>query len=192
MGRRVVSRILIVAVVLLAVGTPVAVPLVSGAATDSGAGPARPERVAVPRTGSPVGPSTYRPPLDRPVVDPFRAPAGPYGPGNRGLEYASVPGDLVRAIGPGVVVFAGPVAGRGVVSVVHPDGLRSSLTGLVGVAVSVGQVVATGTPVGRAGPGLHLGVRRDGRYIDPATLFGLDPPRHAKLVPVPLGAAGSG
>ena len=27
------------------------------------------------------------PPVDAPVLDPFRAPAGPYGPGNRGIEY---------------------------------------------------------------------------------------------------------
>lgn len=128
----------------------------------------------------------YRPPVDAPVTDAFRAPATPYGPGNRGLEYATVPGTPVRTIGAGVVVFAGPVARRGVVTVEHPDGLRSSLTGLATIAVAPGRMVVAGEVVGTTGPLLHLGVRRAGRYIDPASLFA-DPtaPRHAVLVPVP-------
>src|SRR5690349_10370437 len=74
----------------------------------------------------PAAGTTYRPPVDAPVVDTFRLPDGPYGAGNRGLEYATSPGDPVRAIGDGLVVFAGPVAGNDAVTVLHPDGLRSS------------------------------------------------------------------
>lgn len=157
--------LMIVAVVALG-ATPV------GASTDSGS------RVSAARTG-------YRPPVDRPVLDPFRAPLGPYGAGNRGLEYAGVPGDVARAIGPGVVVFAGPVAGRLVVSVVHPDGLRSSLTGLASISVTVGQIVQVGDPLGSTGARLHLGVREGDRYLDPARLFTSNRPRHAVLVPTP-------
>jgi murein DD-endopeptidase MepM/ murein hydrolase activator NlpD len=128
----------------------------------------------------------YRPPVERPVADPFRLPSGPYGPGNRGLEYATAGGEVARAIGPGVVAFAGPVAGRLVVSVEHPDGLRSTLTGLRSVAVRPRERVVTGSPLGRAGPALHLGVRRGRTYLDPATLFGRSVrPRRAVLVPVP-------
>ena len=32
----------------------------------------------------------YTPPVDAPIQDPFRPPATPYGPGNRGIEYARV------------------------------------------------------------------------------------------------------
>jgi murein DD-endopeptidase MepM/ murein hydrolase activator NlpD len=146
----------------------------SGAVTDSG-------------SGSPFGPAPgpvrYRPPVDAPVVDPFRPPAGPYGPGNRGLEYATITGTAAASIGSGIVVFAGPVAGRGVVSVVHPDGLRSSLTGLAVVLALPGQVVRAGTTLGTTGDRLHLGVRVGERYIDPAVLFGDSRPRHAVLVP---------
>ena len=37
------------------------------------------------------------PPVDAPVLDPFRLPAGPYGPGNRGIEYDTEPGEIVLA-----------------------------------------------------------------------------------------------
>lgn len=122
-------------------------------------------------------------PIDRPVTDRFRRPLTDWGPGNRGWEFATVPGDPVVSVGPGTVVFAGPVAGRGVVTVAHAGGLRSSVTGLVTVDVRAGQVVEAGTRLGGARAGLHLGFRRGGRYIDPAAVFGLTP--HAVLVPLP-------
>lgn len=141
--------------------------------------------VSGPSAGPDVPPgAVYRPPVQRAVADPFREPAGPYGPGNRGLEYATAPGDVVVGIGAGVVVFAGRVAGRGVVSVVHPDGLRSTYTGLEVVLVTEGDPVGVGAPLGTAAGHLHLGVRRGRRYLDPANLFvGRAPPRHAVLVP---------
>jgi murein DD-endopeptidase MepM/ murein hydrolase activator NlpD len=190
------------AVVLAVLAVPMGAAARAGAVSDAGAG-SRTTRAArtTGTTGAgaaPVSPGSpvYRPPLDRPVVDPFRAPATPYGPGNRGLEYATVPGDVAAAIGDGVVVFAGDVAGRGVVTVAHPDGLRSSLTGLVVVLVRPGQVVARGTPLGTTGTLVHLGVRAGDRYIDPALLFGERRPRHAVLVPTrsrpALGARGPG
>lgn len=141
-----------------------------GAAGDSGA---RPQ----------ARPGDYAPPVQGPVIDPFRAPLGPYGPGNRGLEYATGPGAPARAIGGGTVSFAGQVAGRLVVTVEHPDGLRSSLVGLATVSVTRGQAVERGQPLGRTGSRLHLGVRRGEQYLDPATLFARRGP--ARLVPRP-------
>ena len=114
---------------------------------------------------------TYRPPVDAPVTDTFRLPDGPYGAGNRGLEYATVPGTPVRAIGAGLVVFAGPVAGNRAVTVLHPDGLRSSYSYLAEITVAVGAHVAIGQTLGTAGERLHLGVRSGGTYLDPAALF---------------------
>jgi murein DD-endopeptidase MepM/ murein hydrolase activator NlpD len=136
----------------------------------------------VPSTSSVTSPR-YEPPVDAVVVDPFRLPLGHYGPGNRGLEYRTVPGTPVRSIGDGRVAFAGLVAGRLVVSIDHPDGLRSSLVGLGAISVRAGQRVSMGDVVGSAGPTLHLGVRRNGRYLDPSTLFARRGP--ARLVPVP-------
>jgi murein DD-endopeptidase MepM/ murein hydrolase activator NlpD len=79
-------------------------------------------------------------------------------------------------------VFAGPVAGRWVVSIDHPDGLRSALVGLEVVLVRRGQLVVVGQVVGRAAAVLHLGVRRSGEYLDPALLFVRRGP--ARLVPL--------
>ena len=127
-------------------------------------------------------PGTYRPPLTAPVVDPFRPPAVRWGSGNRGLEYGVVGGEPVGSVADGRVVFAGAVAGRLAITVVHPDGRRSSLTNLAVVLVASGQLVAAGEVMGLAAPGLHLGVREGDRYIDPASLFAAAR-RHARLVP---------
>ncbi len=145
---------------------------------------------AVTGGGAPVGPGwpppppgTYRPPLDAPVVDPFRAPAQRWSAGNRGLEYGVVGGEPVRAVGAGTVSFAASVVGQLAVTVLHPDGRRSSLTGLSVVLVRPGDRVGWSTLLGLAAPGLHLGVREGDRYVDPALLFSARP-RHARLVPV--------
>ncbi|WP_208029485.1 peptidoglycan DD-metalloendopeptidase family protein [Rhabdothermincola sediminis] len=129
-------------------------------------------------------PPRYRPPVDAPVADPFRPPATRFGPGNRGIDYATEPGTPVRAIGDGEVIFAGPVAGTLHVTVRHPDGLRSSYSFLEAVGVRVGARVRQGEVVGTAGPMLHLGIRdRDGTYLDPAVLFAGDLPARVRLVP---------
>jgi hypothetical protein len=111
-------------------------------------------------------------PVDAPVVDPFRPPATPYGPGNRGLEYATAPGTPVGATGDGEVVFAGPVAGALHVTVRHADGIVSTASFLATVGVRVGDRVRLGEAIGTAGSMLHVGVRIDGVYVDPAALFG--------------------
>jgi murein DD-endopeptidase MepM/ murein hydrolase activator NlpD len=115
--------------------------------------------------------ATYVPPVPGPVIDPFALPNGPYGAGNRGLDYATTPGEPVGAIGDGVVVFAGPVAGARWVTVLHPDGLRSSYGPLDTIGVVPGDRVVAGAVLGTAGPLLHLGVRSGGTYLDPSTLF---------------------
>ena len=134
---------------------------------------------------------TYRPPVDAPVIDPFRAPASPYGPGNRGIDYATVAGTVVRAVAPGTVSFAGVVAGTRYVTVTHADGLRSSYGGLASISVTQGGVLAAGAEVGRAGDTLHLGIRRGEEYLDPETLFAAAAPL-VRLIPVEDFDAGAG
>lgn len=128
----------------------------------------------------------YRPPVDRSIIEPFRAPPTPYAAGHRGIDYGTVPGESIRAIGDGTVTFAGPVARERYVTVRHPDGLDSTYAYLASITVRRGQHVRQGDQVGTAGPILHLGVRRDGRYLDPSTLFRpLAARRRPILVPPP-------
>ncbi len=118
----------------------------------------------------------------------FLPPPNPYGRGHRGVDLVAAPGAAVLAAGPGVVAQAGTLAGRGVVSVVHPGGLRTTYEPVT-AAVLVGTPVARGTALGTLDPGhagcpaaacLHWGLRwRAGppntreQYLDPLLLVGL-------------------
>jgi murein DD-endopeptidase MepM/ murein hydrolase activator NlpD len=89
----------------------------------------------------------------------------------------------VLAAGPGVVVFAGVVAGDGVVSIDHDGGLRTTYlpvtaTVTAGTQVYQGQVIGTvnpGHPGCSAAACLHWGVRRTDEdteeYLDPLGLI---------------------
>lgn len=114
----------------------------------------------------------YVPPVDAPVIDEFRPPPHRYGPGNRGLEYRTRPGQIIRAAAVGTVSFAGNVGGRLVVSIRHPDGLRTTYSGLASVSVARSQPVAAEAPIGTASTTLHFGVRAGDAYLDPAALLG--------------------
>ncbi len=114
---------------------------------------------------------TYRPPVDAPVTDPFRPPLTPYGPGNRGIDYATAPGMSVHAAADGVVVFAGAVAGGLHVTVLHADGIRTTYSFLAVIRVHERQTLRGGDVLGVTGVALHLGARRGDVYIDPASLW---------------------
>ncbi|MCP5025945.1 MAG: peptidoglycan DD-metalloendopeptidase family protein [Actinomycetia bacterium] len=127
-------------------------------------------------TGAPVGAETggaveYEPPVNRPISDPFRVPETPFGSGNRGLEYDTEPGDIIRSVAGGEVVFAGLVAGNRHITVLHPDGLRSSYSMVATIDVLVGQRVVQGQAIATAGEWFHLGIRDGSTYLDPALLF---------------------
>ncbi|WP_239158476.1 M23 family metallopeptidase, partial [Streptomyces sp. SID13726] len=122
-------------------------------------------------------------------------------PGHRGVDLAAAAGETVLAPAPGVVTFAGPVAGRDVVVVTHDGGLRTSLEPVTAVAprgtrVAAGDVVGTvqGSPGDEtvashcAAACVHWGVRRGERYVDPLALLGERPP----IVLLPLGEPGPG
>lgn len=126
-----------------------------------------------------------------PVLRRFDPPASPYGPGHRGVDLGGSPGDPVLAAGPGVVVHAGGVAGRGVVSVQHANGLRTTYEPLA-VAVEPGATVARGARLGQLLGGhagcpwpacLHWGLRRADTYLDPLTLLRPGPVRLLPLHP---------
>jgi murein DD-endopeptidase MepM/ murein hydrolase activator NlpD len=125
----------------------------------------------VPQFSWPLGPP-------HPVLRPFTAPATPYGPGHRGVDLGGTPGEPVFAAAGGVVVFAGELAGRGVVSIDHAGGLRTTYEPLA-PAVGAGERVVAGAVIGQLRPGhsgcaaaacLHWGVRRGAEYLDPLAL----------------------
>lgn len=88
------------------------------------------------------------PPVPGAVVRGFDPPTVRWGAGHRGVDLAAQAGDAVHAPAAGVVTFAGPVAGRGVLTLRHDDGLLSSFEPVsavvhVGERVDQGDVVAT-------------------------------------------------
>lgn len=136
------------------------------------------------------------------VTRAFDAPAPNWNRGHRGVDLAGAPGQPVYAAGPGTVVFAGELAGRPLVSISHPGGLRTSYEP-VRATVRAGQLVTAGTPIGvliaghvgcPAAACLHWGAmwgpaaRAD--YVDPLGLIAETPIR---LKPVRLaGVPGRG
>lgn len=140
------------------------------------AGPVPPPGAGIPAPGAgyawPLSPAPA-------VLQPFGAPTNPYGPGRRGVDLGGVAGQPVLAARAGTVVFAGVVAGQGVVALDHDDGLRTTYEPLT-PTVTAGQVVAAGAVLGLLGAGrrgctrvcLHWGVRRDRlTYLDPLVLL---------------------
>jgi murein DD-endopeptidase MepM/ murein hydrolase activator NlpD len=124
----------------------------------------------------------YRPPVDAPVIDPFRAPPAPWAAGNRGLEYRTDRGTRVRAAADGDVVFAGTVASALHVVVLHADGIRTSYSFLETVLVHRGDAVEQGDAVGTSATRLHFGARVGDTYVDPAGLFLPTGPPRVRLV----------
>jgi murein DD-endopeptidase MepM/ murein hydrolase activator NlpD len=153
-------------------------------------------------TGGPVSAGTARPdpatsasyrawvwPLDEPVVvvRAFDPPALPWLRGHRGVDLAGGVGARVRAAGAGVVVYAGVLAGRGVVSIDHAGGLRTTYEPVT-AAVKAGSQVVVGQRLGALEGGhpgclapapaapapdpacLHWGLRRGTTYLDPLIL----------------------
>jgi murein DD-endopeptidase MepM/ murein hydrolase activator NlpD len=156
--------------------------LVGSAAAPAAAAPAPGAAVRASPTWSWPLPGTPQ------VTRPFQPPPSPYGAGHRGVDLAGAPGSPVLAAGAGVVAFAGMVAGRPVVSIDSPGGLRTTYEP-VDPSMAAGQAVARGSPIGTLRPGhagcpaaacLHWGLRRGGTYLDPLVL--LRPPQ-VRLLP---------
>ncbi len=123
------------------------------------------------------------------VARTFDAPSPNWQRGHRGVDLAGSAGQTVSAAAAGTVVFAGELAGRPLVSIAHPGGLRTSYEP-VEPTVRVGQRVDAGAAIGALRPGhpgcptaacLHWGAmwgpasRAD--YVDPLGLLVTTPIR---------------
>lgn len=133
---------------------------------------------------TPIGASScWSAPVAASIADPFRAPRCRWCPGNRGIEYATTVGDVVRAVATGTVTYSGSIAGTNYLVIQLSDGLRVTYGVLGGVTLAVGSVVVRDTVVGRAAGHVHLGVRDGDEYLDPAGFIGRWYSR-PRLVPV--------
>ena len=125
---------------------------------------------------------TWQWPVDGAVVAGFAPPADRWGAGHRGVDLVATAGTAIRAMADGTVTFAGSVAGRRWVTIVHGD-VRTTVGPLATVTVARDDVVAAGTVVGTAlgsahgvGDRLHVSARRGDVYVDPATLLRVGTP----------------
>jgi murein DD-endopeptidase MepM/ murein hydrolase activator NlpD len=119
----------------------------------------------------------------------FDAPTQNWNRGHRGVDLAGTAGQPVYAAGAGTVVFAGKLAGRPLVSIAHPGGLRTSYEP-VQATVRVGQLVTSGQLIGELAAGhpgcpvaacLHWGAMwgpaSQADYVDPLGLLAETPIR---------------
>ncbi|WP_436699192.1 M23 family metallopeptidase [Nocardioides sp. BYT-33-1] len=118
------------------------------------------------------------------VVQPFDPPDTPYAAGHRGVDLAGRVGQPVRTALDGTVVFAGRIAGRGVVVVGH--GATRTTYEPVTASVGVGDRLRAGAVIGTlelAGSHcfpracLHWGWLAGETYLDPLRLVGGGPVR---------------
>jgi murein DD-endopeptidase MepM/ murein hydrolase activator NlpD len=157
----------------------------SATLTAVAAPPASPARSAEPSSAAGFGWPLAPPPA---VARPFEAPDSAFGPGHRGVDLVGEAGQPVLAAADGLVVHAGWLVDRAVVSVEHAGGLRTSYEP-VAPAVAAGDRVARGQVIGHLEPGhpgcaapacLHWGLREGERYRDPLEMVA---PGRVRLLP---------
>ena len=119
------------------------------------------------------------------VVHGFDPPLQRWLAGHRGVDLVGVPDEAVLAAGSGVIAFAGRVAGMPVVTIQHPDGLRTTYEPVV-TRRHTGEIVLRGEQIGHLALGgshctpvacLHWGLKRGVDYLDPLALLRLNPVR---------------
>ena len=112
------------------------------------------------------------------VAREFDPPEPDWLSGHRGVDILGQPGMTVVAALPGVVSFAGMVAGRPVVSISH--GQLTTTYEPVQPSVSAGESVSAGQAIGVLEAGhpcgseacLHWGLKQGETYLDPLSLLG--------------------
>ncbi|HWF41808.1 MAG TPA: M23 family metallopeptidase [Acidothermaceae bacterium] len=132
-----------------------------------------------------------QPPLPAPltVTRTFAPPLHPWAAGNRGVDLAAHVGESVSAATAGLVIYAGLLAGRGVISI-RDGSLRTTYEPVdpvvhAGDNVVAGQLIgyvsAAADSCGSPGSCLHWGALQSGEYVDPMRL--LRAPR-VRLLPI--------
>ena len=143
-------------------------------------GPAMQRNSSLPKSPKSAARHTYVFPAEtqREVIRPFAPPSVKWGTGHRGVDIALETGREVLAAGDGVVIYAGKLNDRSVVSIEHADGIRTTYEPVSpsvskGDKVTAGQVIGT-LDSGHCGPQscLHWGAKRGkDAYINPLSLL---------------------
>jgi len=126
------------------------------------------------------------------IISVFDPPTSPFGHGHRGVDFPAHHGQSVTAVGSGVVVFAGSIAGKPVVSIELSHSVDRSATTVratyepVSATVNTGEFIPTGTVIGIVdfstinsghcrGRCLHFGLKVMAepipRYLNPLILW---------------------
>jgi murein DD-endopeptidase MepM/ murein hydrolase activator NlpD len=129
----------------------------------------------------------FRPPVEAKISDVFgtqRMFNGKVQSVHQGLDYAVPGGTPVSAVNAGTVLLASPLYFEGNCVVLdHGQGLMTLYLHLSEIKVKQGERIERGQEIGRSGgtgrasgPHLHLAVRWQGVYLNPATLLALKLP----------------
>jgi len=130
----------------------------------------------------------FQPPVDARISDVFgtqRTINGKVQSMHQGLDYAVPSGTPVAAVNNGTVLLARPLYFEGNCVVLdHGQGLLTLYMHLSEIKVTEGEKIERGEEIGLSGgsgratgPHLHLAVRWQGIYLNPATLLGLNLPK---------------
>lgn len=127
-----------------------------------------------------AAPPRLQPPTDGAPLVVFGVPT-PAG-SSRGVAWAMESGAEVRSPADGVIEFAGPVRGYGVVLILQASGgYHVVLAGLSAAEGGVGRQVAAGDVIGRmpetgeASPEVYLELRRNGQPVNPGPFLNSAP-----------------
>jgi len=158
----------------------------TGTATLPGADTAAPDTTRVVPSGGFTWPLSPR----HEVLRRFEPPRSQWSRGHRGVDLLATVGQPVLSAGEGVVAFSGVIASRGVLTVRHSGGLRTTYEP-VDERLASGTFVRRGARVGVVSPTpghcvpltcLHWGAIAGQTYQDPLSLLGFGRP-----VLLPLG-----
>ena len=126
------------------------------------------------------------------ILSEFAPPKSQHGAGHRGVDFPASHGDKVVSVGDGIVLFAGIIAGKPVVSIELSDSFRAFGKSVratyepVVATVKMGDIVSAGEPIGqisftRTNSGhcynscLHFGLKTSpkslNQYLSPRTLW---------------------
>ncbi|OIQ88437.1 peptidase family M23 [mine drainage metagenome] len=169
--------------------------LAAGSSAGAAPSPSRGTAALAAASGTPPSPDVIAPVLTGiDVIRSFERPEHDWSAGHRGVDLAADVGAPVVSAVDGVVMFAGTVVDRGVVTVQDPRGMRSTVEPVspvvrTGETVRKGQTIATAVAGHCAErPCVHWGIRVGSGYVDP--LDRLRPPLRIVLLPAPANPRG--